>query len=121
MQPGPGVRGLVGYTAPKGGRGAGLGALLLGYYDGDELTYAGKVGTGFDTATLRSLHERLSAGEGQLTGGSGERVEKFLGRWVRPTSVARWRQWTRDGKLRHPRYLGLRTDKSPRDVVRESR
>jgi len=53
---------IVGYTAPKGSR-VGLGALLLGYHDGDGMTYAGKVGTGFDTATLRSLHRRLSSTE----------------------------------------------------------
>ena len=113
---------IVGYTAPKGSR-VGLGALLLGYYDGDELSYAGKVGTGFDTATLRSLHKRLSRTERKKPPVTLGRVNVPGAHWVRPTSVAQvaFSEWTRDGKLRHPRYLGLRTDKSPGDVVRESR
>jgi bifunctional non-homologous end joining protein LigD len=111
---------IVGYTAPKGSR-VGLGALLLGYHDGDVLRYAGKVGTGFDTATLRSLHKRLSGTEHDHPTVDGAKVPGA--HWVRPTSVAQvaFSEWTRDGKLRHPRYLGLRTDKSPKDVVRESR
>jgi ATP-dependent DNA ligase len=111
---------IVGYTAPKGSR-VGLGALLLGYYDGDALRYAGKVGTGFDTATLRSLHKRLSGTEHDHPTVDG--AKEPGAHWVRPTSVAQvaFGEWTRDGKLRHPRYLGLRTDKNPKDVVRESR
>ncbi len=111
---------IVGYTAPKGSR-VGLGALLLGYHDGDDLRYAGKVGTGFDTATLRSLHKRLAGTERDRPTVDGG--PKSAGaHWVRPTSVAQvaFSEWTRDGKLRHPRYLGLRTDKSPAEVVRES-
>jgi bifunctional non-homologous end joining protein LigD len=78
---------VVGYTAPKGSR-IGLGALLLGYYEGRELVYAGKVGTGFDTATLQSLHKRLSRTEQDQP-----RVTRGLTRepgahWVRPTTVA---------------------------------
>jgi bifunctional non-homologous end joining protein LigD len=113
---------IVGYTSPKGSR-VGLGALLLGYHDGDELVYAGKVGTGFDTATLRSLHKRLSRTEQDSTPVDNGRVRESGAHWVRPTSVAQvaFSEWTRDGKLRHPRYLGLRTDKRPEDVVRESR
>ena len=111
---------IVGYTAPKGSR-VGLGALLLGYHDGDGMTYAGKVGTGFDTATLRSLHRRLSSTEQNTPPVAQTRVPGA--HWVRPTSVAQvaFSEWTRDGKLRHPRYLGLRTDKSPDEVVRETR
>jgi DNA ligase D-like protein (predicted ligase) len=110
---------IVGYTAPKGSR-VGLGALLLGYHDGDDLRYAGKVGTGFDTATLRSLHKRLSGTEHNEPTVDGAKVAGA--HWVRPISVAQvaFSEWTRDGKLRHPRYLGLRTDKSPDEVVRES-
>jgi DNA ligase D-like protein (predicted ligase) len=110
---------IVGYTAPKGSR-VGLGALLLGYHDGDVLRYAGKVGTGFDTATLRSLHKRLSGTERDRPTVDG--AKESGAHWVRPTSVAQvaFSEWTRDGKLRHPRYLGLRTDKSPAEVVRES-
>jgi bifunctional non-homologous end joining protein LigD len=113
---------VVGYTAPKGSR-VGLGALLLGYYDGDDLVYAGKVGTGFDTATLRSLHQRLSRTEqngSPITRGPGREPGAH---WVDPTLVAQvaFSEWTQDGKLRHPRYLGVRTDKSPAEVVRETR
>jgi DNA ligase D-like protein (predicted ligase) len=113
---------IVGYTAPKGSR-VGLGALLLGYYDGDELVYAGKVGTGFDTATLRSLHKRLSRSERDSTPISRGQIREASAHWVAPTSVAQvaFSEWTREGKLRHPRYVGLRTDKSPGEVVRESR
>lgn len=112
-----------GYTLPKGSR-VGLGALLLGYYEGHELVYAGKVGTGFDTATLRSLRERLSAIEqdkSPFTLGAGSPEPGT--RWVQPKLVAQigFTEWTREGKLRHPRYTGLRTDKNPEDVVRETR
>jgi DNA ligase D-like protein (predicted ligase) len=111
---------IIGYTAPKGSR-VGLGALLLGYRDGDELAYAGKVGTGFDTATLQSLHKMLSATEQETPPVRGVRLQDA--HWVRPTSVAQvaFSEWTRDGKLRHPRYLGLRADKSADEVVRETR
>jgi bifunctional non-homologous end joining protein LigD len=114
---------VVGYTAPKGSR-VGLGALLLGYYDSADLVYAGKVGTGFDDATLRSLHERLSRTEQKtppITKGACPASRGHTG-----CDRSWWRRWhlanvTRDGKLRHPRYLGLRTDKRPDEVVRETR
>jgi bifunctional non-homologous end joining protein LigD len=111
-----------GYTSPKGSR-IELGALLLGYYEGRSLVYAGKVGTGFDEATLRRLHERLSPIEQETPPFSRGLVREQGARWVRPELVAQigFTEWTRDGKLRHPRYLGLRTDKDPGDVVRETR
>lgn len=111
-----------GYTSPKGTR-IELGALLLGYYEGGDLVYAGKVGTGFDGATLRRLHERLSPIEQATPPFSRGLVRENGARWVRPELVAQigFTEWTRDGKLRHPRYLGLRTDKDPGDVVRETR
>ena len=113
---------VVGYTAPKGSR-VGLGALLLGYHDDGELVYAGKVGTGFDTPTLRSLHERLSQTDQKTSPVTVGFTREPSARWVRPTLVAQvaFSEWTRDGKLRHPRYLGLRSDKSPDEVVRETR
>jgi ATP-dependent DNA ligase len=110
-----------GYTSPKGSR-IELGALLIGYYDGPDLVYAGKVGTGFDEATLRSLHERLSPIEQDASPFTRGLVRENGARWVRPKLVAQigFTEWTRDGKLRHPRYQGLRTDKDAADVVRET-
>lgn len=110
-----------GYTAPKGRR-VGLGALLVGYHDGGDLVYAGKVGTGFDDKTLRALHERLGAAEQDRPPFTRGPVRESGARWVRPTLVAQigFSEWTRDGKLRHPRYVGLRTDKPADQVVRES-
>ena len=110
-----------GYTSPQGSRIA-LGALLLGYHDGGDLVYAGKVGTGFDEATLQSLHERLSPIEQDAPPFTRGLVRENGARWVRPELVAQigFTEWTRDGKLRHPRYQGLRIDKNPGDVVRET-
>lgn len=108
-----------GCTAPKGSR-VGFGALLLGYYEGDRLRYAGKVGTGFDEATLRSLGARLE----QLRidrSPFADPVRERDAAWVEPRLVAQvaFTEWTRDGRLRHPRFLGLREDKPAREVVRE--
>jgi bifunctional non-homologous end joining protein LigD len=110
-----------GYTAPKGSR-IGLGALLVGYHDGRDLVYAGKVGTGFDDATLRSLHKRMSAIERAKSPFTRGQLSETGAHWVRPNLVAQvaFTEWTRDGKLRHPRYTGLRTDKNADEVVRET-
>jgi bifunctional non-homologous end joining protein LigD len=111
-----------GYTSPKGSR-VDLGALLLGYYDGRELVYAGKVGTGFDEATLHRLHELLSEITRDTPPFTRGLVREAGAHWARPELVVQigFTEWTRDGKLRHPRYLGIRTDKEAADVVRESR
>lgn len=111
-----------GYTSPKGKR-IELGALLLGYYQGDELRYAGKVGTGFDEATLLRLHERLAESEQDVSPFARDSVRETGAHWVRPDMVVQigFTEWTRDGKLRHPRYLGVRTDKDAAEVVRETR
>jgi bifunctional non-homologous end joining protein LigD len=108
-----------GFTEPAGSR-LGLGALLLGFYDGDRLRYAGKVGTGFDRRTLLDLRGRLDGLRRDTSPFSGA-VREARARWVRPELVAQiaFTEWTRDGMLRHPRFLGLREDKRPRDVVRE--
>lgn len=110
-----------GYTSPKGSR-VELGALLLGYYEGREFVYAGKVGTGFDEAALHRLHELLSAITRESPPFTRGLVRETGAHWVRPETVVQigFSEWTRDGKLRHPRYLGMRTDKEPNDVVRET-
>jgi DNA ligase D-like protein (predicted ligase) len=110
-----------GYTAPKGSR-VEFGALLLGYYSDGRLEYAGKVGTGFDTATLRSLGARLQALHrvGAPFADPGAIRESGV-TWVEPRLVAQigFSEWTPYGRLRHPRFLGLRDDKSADEVVRE--
>ena len=112
-----------GFTAPQGSR-TDFGALLLGVYDGGDLRYAGKVGTGFDTETLHELGARLGAlrTDRPAFAGAGAIKERHV-TWVRPDLVAQvgFTEWTRDGRLRHPRFLGLREDKAAREVVREHR
>jgi DNA ligase D-like protein (predicted ligase) len=111
-----------GFTDPQRSR-VGFGALLLGYYDKDgTLVYAGKVGTGFDTATLLRLHDTLKRLEQDSSPFGGGRLTGLHGvHWVKPRLVGEvgFSEWTDDGQLRHPRYQGLRDDKEPRDVVRE--
>jgi bifunctional non-homologous end joining protein LigD len=110
-----------GFTAPKGSR-TDFGALLVGYYDDGRLRYAGKVGTGFDQATLRELGLRLRKLERSDPPFADEVKPRPPGlRWVRPDLVAQiaFAEWTRDGRLRQPRYLGLRNDKPAKQVVRE--
>lgn len=108
-----------GYTDPQGAR-SHLGALLVGYYEDGELRYAGKVGTGFDEKTLARLGERLEELE-QKDSPFRERIHESGAHFVRPELVGEFgfTEWTRDGKLRHPRFLGLRTDKPAKDVHRE--
>jgi bifunctional non-homologous end joining protein LigD len=111
-----------GYTNPQGAR-TGFGALLLGVYDGDGLRYCGKVGTGFDEATLAALTTRLAALEINAPPfvNSPKGAEARRAHWVRPDLVAEvsFTEWTRDGTLRHPSFQGLREDKPPRAIVRE--
>lgn len=115
-----------GWTDPQGSR-VGLGALLLGYYRPDgTLAYAGKVGTGFDRATLRRIAGRLKGMERSSSPFDPSTIPRRDAstngvHWVEPTEVGevRFTEWTRDGQLRHPRFLGLRVDKPARDVVRE--
>ncbi len=109
-----------GFTEPGGER-IGFGALLLGYYRDDDLVYAGKVGTGFDDETLRSLGGRLERLERKTSPFDHGKPSTKGVHWVRPKLVGEigFTEWTSAGKLRHPRFLGLRRDKDPRDVVRE--
>jgi bifunctional non-homologous end joining protein LigD len=109
-----------GFTAPKGSR-TDFGALLVGYYEDGDLRYAGKVGTGFDRSTLSELGERLRAIERNDPPFVDADPIPPGTRWVEPRLVGQFAfsEWTRDGRLRHPRYLGLRDDKRPREVIRE--
>jgi len=112
-----------GFTDPQGAR-VGLGALLLGYYDRDDFAFAGKIGTGFDTKLLLELRARLDSLEipsSPFIRAKG--LPRVRAHWVRPEVVVQvaFIEWTVHGKLRHPRLLGVRADKSARDVVREMR
>jgi bifunctional non-homologous end joining protein LigD len=120
-----------GFTDPQGSR-VGLGALLVGYYDpaeaGDhgkdvDFVFAGKIGTGFDTRLLLDLRarlDRLEIPKSPFTRARG--LPRLRAHWVRPEIVVQvaFIEWTVHGKLRHPRLLGVRFDKNPRDVVREA-
>jgi len=110
-----------GFTDPQGAR-VGLGALLVGYYEGGDFVFAGKIGTGFDTKLLLDLRKRLDAielPESPFTKATG--LPRLRAHWVRPEIVVRvaFIEWTVHGKLRHPRLLGVRFDKNARDVVKE--
>ena len=111
---------IVGYTEPSGQR-VGIGALLVGYYERQKLLYAGKVGTGFDTQTLRDLEKKLSRIQRSTPPVAADSLPKTGVHWVEPRYVAQiaFTEWTGSGKLRHPRYVGLRTDKKSSEVVRE--
>jgi len=110
-----------GYTEPAGSR-TDFGALLVGYYEDGDLRYAGKVGTGYNAKTLKELGAQLR----RLETGAAPFVDaKPIPRgthWTEPRLVAQigFAEWTGDGRLRQPRYMGLRDDKRAKDVVRES-
>jgi bifunctional non-homologous end joining protein LigD len=111
-----------GWTDPRGSR-THFGAVLVGYHDPDgALRYAGKVGTGFDNRTLADVHRRL-VDLARDTSPFADRVRERTAHWVDPELVANvaFTEWTEDGKLRHPRFEGLRDDKPARSVVRERR
>jgi DNA ligase D-like protein (predicted ligase) len=112
---------IAGYTDPRGSR-QGFGALLLGYYDADgRLTYAGKVGTGFDNRMLRQLHAALTQLEQPRPPFERGTWPARGVHWVQPRLVGQvaFTEWTTDGLLRHPRFQGLRPDKDAAEVVRE--
>jgi bifunctional non-homologous end joining protein LigD len=122
-----------GYTEPKGSRDF-FGALLVGYHEGGKLLFASKVGTGYTQASLRELFNRFKPLRRDAcpfanlptrrTGKFGQGVTAAEMRrctWLEPKLVAqvRFTEWTSDGGLRHPVFLGLRADKAPAEVVRE--
>jgi bifunctional non-homologous end joining protein LigD len=123
-----------GFTPPEGGR-QHFGAILIGCYSGEKLLYAGKVGTGFDHATLKQLHalflkrKRETCPFANLPmarrprfgrGMTASEMRKVV--WIKPQLVAqiRFAEWTDDGVLRQPVFLGLRKDKAAADVRREA-
>src|SRR6516165_2978216 len=111
---------IAGYTDPQGSR-ENFGALLVGYYEEGSLRYAGKVGTGYTAATLRNLGFRLRQLETEEPAFVDARPVPRGTHWTRPELVAQigFAEWTSDLRLRQPRFLGLRDDKRPTDVIRE--
>jgi bifunctional non-homologous end joining protein LigD len=113
---------IAGYTKPEGSR-IGFGALLLGYYHKGGLVYAGKVGTGFTTQSLRQLTTELK--KRRVDSPPFKELPKGIPRrgitWVKPELVAeiKFSEWTSDGRLRQPSFQGLREDKPPERVTRE--
>ncbi|MDB5307983.1 MAG: putative ATP-dependent ligase [Gemmataceae bacterium] len=109
-----------GYTEPHGTR-VGFGALLLGFYRRGKLVHAGKVGAGFDNATLHRLGAQLARLETATCPFAGDGLPRRGVHCVKPKLVAQigFTEWTPGGNLRHPRFLGLREDKRPAEVVRE--
>jgi bifunctional non-homologous end joining protein LigD len=118
-----------GFTEPKGSR-EHFGALLVGYYQGAQLMFASKVGTGFNNDALGTLHKRFKKLETTVCpfvnvptkGPNGlSRAEMRRCTWLLPALVCqvRFTEWTGDGGLRHPVFMGLRDDKRPHDIHRE--
>ncbi len=122
-----------GYTQPQGSRKY-FGSLLVGYYKDGQLYYAGRVGTGFNETTLRSVRhalDKITTPKWAFVNIPERKRNRFSPdltvsemkkcTWVKPELVCqvRFSEWTRDGKLRHPVFLGLREDKSPQEVIRE--
>jgi bifunctional non-homologous end joining protein LigD len=109
-----------GYTDPAGSR-TDFGALFVGYYEDGRLRYAGKVGAGYTASTLRDLGARLRGLEALVSPFVDARPIPRGTHWARSELVAQvgFAEWTNDGRLRQPRFLGLRDDKRPGEVVRE--
>jgi len=111
-----------GFTEPKGER-VGFGALLIGYHDMGGLRYAGKVGTGYDDRTLKDLADRMRKIKVEHSPFTGSKIPEKGVTWIRPELVGEfgYTELTRENRLRHPRFLGLRRDKKPRDVKLEDK
>jgi bifunctional non-homologous end joining protein LigD len=109
-----------GYTDPTGSR-TDFGALLVGYHEDGMLRYAGKVGTGYTAVRLRDLGVRLRSLETSAPPFTDARPIPRGTHWTQPELVAQigFAEWTNDGRLRQPRFLGLRDDKRPGEVIRE--
>lgn len=112
---------LGGYTDPQGSR-KGFGSLLIGFYDDEKLCYAGKVGTGFNDEMLEDLHKKMKELEIKKPEFSKNKsLPSKEVHWIKPEMIAEigFTEWTSTNKLRHPRYLGLRRDKDPKEVKKE--
>ena len=109
-----------GYTEPQRSR-TFFGALLVGFYEKGKLKYAGKVGTGFSEETLAMLGKKMKALEVTKCPFSDYEGSTLKIHWVKPMLVAEFQfaEWTKAGRLRVPRYKGLRNDKDAKDVVKE--
>ncbi|MFP4014110.1 MAG: DNA ligase D [Chitinispirillaceae bacterium] len=109
-----------GFTEPKGGRKF-LGSLIVGVYENDKLTYISHVGSGFSDSKLAEVREKLDKLITPQCPFSSNPASGEKAHWVRPelVCVVRFSEWTNDGSLRHPVFLGFREDKQPRWVVRE--
>jgi bifunctional non-homologous end joining protein LigD len=109
-----------GYTDPQGGRSY-FGALHLGLYKDKKLVYVSKVGTGFDTKTLKLIWQKMLPLK-RATSPFDEKSPSGRGHhWIEPELVCevRFAEWTQDGGIRHPAFLGLRSDKKPEDCIKE--
>lgn len=106
-----------GFTKPSGTR-SGFGSLLLGAYDNGEFVYAGRVGTGFSSRQLDDLHARLTKIETRSSPFSEEPGDARGAHWVTPTLVVEveFANRTRDGRLRHPSFRGLREDRDAKEI-----
>jgi bifunctional non-homologous end joining protein LigD len=115
---------VAGWRSGQGRRADGIGSLLLAVPAADGWQYVGKVGTGFTAAALQELQRRLEPLTTDVSplGDDVPRADARDAHWVRPELVGevRFTEWTRDGRLRHPAWRGLRPDKRPGQVVRES-
>lgn len=111
---------IIGYTDPQGSR-IQFGSLLVGYYDHKKLMYAGKVGSGYNYAVLKMLGPRLRKLEIDHCPAVNYNESQNGVHWVQPKLVAEFKfaQWTKDNKLRVPRYKGMRDDKAAKDVIKE--
>lgn len=111
---------IAGYTDPQGSR-TDFGALLVGYYEGKKLMYAGKVGTGFTQAVLKTLGKKMRTLEIKTCPFSNYTQSIKGVHWIKPELVGEFKfaEWTKDNRLRVPRYRGLRDDKAAKDVVKE--
>lgn len=110
-----------GFTEPQGSR-KGFGALLVGYYDEGKLKYAGKVGTGFSDDLLASMHSKMERIEIDENPFEQEQINERNVRWIEPELVGEFQftEWTKDNRLRHPSFVGLRDDKNARKVIKEA-